>query len=144
MVSKRQQSKSPNRRNKKAVQPENEVVEILAKRYGGISLFMLVMLLLAAAIIFTGVKSALQVQQYHQDYKNLQLLKKQYLQLQIEHNRLMIEQQTFSATPQIAARAVAELNMYSPTVKDKIIVQPQAMSANAQSSEQVAQQGEAQ
>lgn len=138
MVSKKQQSDSV---KPTATQPESEVVEILSKRYGGISVFILVMLLLAAAIVATGVKSALQVQHYHQDYKNLQALKKQHLQLQIEHNRLMIEQQTFSATPQIAARAVAELNMHSPTVAEKIIIQPQAITADTQPPTTAAAQG---
>jgi cell division protein FtsL len=44
---------------------------------------------------------------------------------------LLIEQQTFSATPQIASRAVAELGMYSPTLKDKLIIQPGAPTALA-------------
>jgi cell division protein FtsL len=51
-------------------------------------------------------------------------MKKQERKLQVEHQRLLIEQQTFSATPQIASRAVAELGMYSPTLKDKLIIQP--------------------
>ena len=50
-------------------------------------------------------------------------MKKQQRKLQVEHQRLLIEQQTFSATPQIASRAVSELNMYSPTLKDKLIIQ---------------------
>ena len=45
---------------------------------------------------------------------------------EVRHQRLLIEQQTFSATPQIASRAVAELGMYSPTLKDKLIIQPAA------------------
>ena len=44
---------------------------------------------------------------------------------------MLIEQQTFSATPQIASRAVAELGMFSPTLKDKLIIQPGAAVAVA-------------
>ena len=51
-------------------------------------------------------------------------MKKQERKLQIEHQRLLIEQQTFSATPQIASRAVAELGMFSPMLEDKLIIQP--------------------
>ena len=73
-----------------------------------------------------GIKTAEGVQQYHQDYKTLQDMKKQERKLQVEHQRLLIEQQTFSATPQIASRAVSELGMFSPTLKDKLIIQPGA------------------
>lgn len=101
-----------------------DVGEILSKRFVGVNLFMVIMLVLAALIIGTGVKAAEQVQQYHQDYKVLQDMRKQYRKLQVEHQRLLIEQQTFSATPQIASRAVAELGMYSPGTNDKLILQP--------------------
>lgn len=124
----KQSSKQTNKRGYEHVEnhAENEVVELMSKRYGGISFYTMVMVLLAVAIIASGVVAAMQVQKYHEGYKDLQKMKKEYLQLQIEHNRLQIEQQTFSATPQIAARAVAELNMYSPTLKDKMIIQPTA------------------
>lgn len=125
---------------------ENEVVELMSKRYGGLSFYTVIMLILAVAIVVTGVVASTQVQQYHHGYKNLQKMKKEYLQLQIEHNRLQIEQQTFSATPQIAARAITELNMYSPTLKDKMIIQPQAKNndENAKQAEGTQAEGEAQ
>ena len=85
-----------------------------------------VLLLLAVAIVWSGIKTAEEVQQYHQDYKTLQDMKKQERTLKIEHQRLLIEQQTFSATPQIVSRAVAELGMYSPKLQDKMIIQPSA------------------
>lgn len=110
-------------------QSESDVGEILAKRFGGVSIYVVFMLLLAVAIVMTGVKAAEQVQQYHQDYKTLQDMKKQYRKLQVEHQRLLIEQQTFSATPQIASRAVAELGMFTPRLKDKLILQPSAAPA---------------
>lgn len=103
---------------------ELDVGEILSKRYGGISIYSVCILLLAAAIVWTGVRVAEQVQQYHQDYRVLQDMRKQHRKLEVEHQRLLIEQQTFSATPQIASRAVAELGMYSPGLNDKLILQP--------------------
>ena len=112
--------------NNAASDSEIDVGEALAKRFGGVSIYVVCMLLLAFAIIWTGVKASEQVQQYHQDYKTLQDMKKQYRKLQVEHQRLLIEQQTFSATPQIASRAVAELGMFTPTFKDKLILQPSA------------------
>jgi len=112
-----------NRRNSGSTNT-TDVGELFARRFGVVSIYVVVLLLLAAAIVWSGVKTAEGVQQYHQDYKTLQDMKKQERKLQVEHQRLLIEQQTFSATPQIASRAVAELSMYTPTLKDKLIIQP--------------------
>lgn len=103
-----------------------DVGELFVQRFNVVSIYVVLLLLLAGAILWSGVKTAENVQQYHQDYKILQDMKKQQRKLQIEHQRLLIEQQTFSATPQIASRAVSELGMYSPTLKDKLIIQPGA------------------
>ena len=100
--------------------------EVLVQRFSMVGIYVAVLLLLAAAIVWSGIKTAEAIQQYHQDYKALQDMKKQERTLQIEHQRLLIEQQTFSATPQIASRAVTELGMYTPTFKDKLIIQPGA------------------
>lgn len=35
---------------------------------------------------------------------------------------MLIEQQTFSATPQVTNRAVSELNMFYPNVSDRMII----------------------
>lgn len=101
-----------------------DVGQLFVRRFYVVSIYVMILLILAAAIVWTGIKTAESVQQYHQDYKTLQDMKKQERKLQVEHQRLLIEQQTFSATPQIASRAVAELGMYSPTLKDKLIIQP--------------------
>ena len=106
---------------RKAVSPD--IGEVFAQRFNVISIYVVLLLLLAVGIIWSGIKTAEGVQQYHQDYKTLQDMKKQQRKLQVEHQRLLIEQQTFSATPQIASRAFSELNMYSPTLKDKLIIQ---------------------
>ena len=108
-----------------------DVGELFVRRFNVVSIYVVVLLLLAAAIVWSGIKTAEEVQQYHQDYKALQDMKKQERKLQIEHQRLLIEQQTFSATPQIASRAVAELGMFSPALKDKLIIQPGAAVALA-------------
>ena len=111
--------------NRRAAMPPNtDVGELFVRRFNMVSIYVAILLLLAAAIIWSGIKTAEGVQQYHQDYKTLQDMKKQERKLQVEHQRLLIEQQTFSATPQIASRAVAELGMFSPTLKDKLIIQP--------------------
>ena len=118
--------------NRRAAMPPNtDVGELFVRRFNMVSIYVAILLLLAAAIIWSGIKTAEGVQQYHQDYKTLQDMKKQERKLQVEHQRLLIEQQTFSATPQIASRAVAELGMFSPTLKDKLIIQPGAAVAPA-------------
>lgn len=104
----------------------SDVGEMFVQRFSAVKIYVVVLLLLAAGIVWSGIKTAEAVQQYHQDYKTLQDMKKQQRKLQVEHQRLLIEQQTFSATPQIASRAVSELGMYSPTLKDKLIIQPGA------------------
>lgn len=104
--------------------PNTDIGELFVQRFSIVKVYVAILLLLAAAIVWSGIKTAESIQQYHQDYKALQDMKKQERTLQIEHQRLLIEQQTFSATPQIASRAVAELGMYTPTFKDKLIIQP--------------------
>ena len=116
-------SGKPTTRHKATSASATDVGEIFVQRFNIVSIYVLLLLLLASAIIWSGIKTAEGVQQYHQDYKTLQDMKKQQRKLQVEHQRLLIEQQTFSATPQIASRAVSELNMYSPTLKDKLIIQ---------------------
>ena len=118
--------------NRRAAMPHNtDIGELFVRRFNVVSIYVVVLLLLAVAIVWSGIKTAEGVQQYHQDYKTLQDMKKQERKLQVEHQRLLIEQQTFSATPQIASRAVAELGMFSPTLKDKLIIQPGAATAVA-------------
>ncbi len=117
-------SGKPNSR--RASSNHTDVGEMFAQRFSVVNIYVMVLLLLAAGVIWSGIKTAETIQQYHQDYKTLQDMKKQQRKLQVEYQRLLIEQQTFSATPQIASRAVAELGMYSPTLKDKLIIQPGA------------------
>ena len=111
--------------NRRAATPSNtDVGALFVRKFKISNIYVAILVLLAAGIVWSGIKTAEGVQQYHQDYKTLQDMKKQERKLQVEHQRLLIEQQTFSATPQIASRAVAELGMFSPTLKDKMIIQP--------------------
>ena len=115
-------------KNTNTASNDNDISDILSKRYGGISVYFVVMVLMAIAIISTAIRTAEQIQTYHQDYSVLQDMKRKQRKLQVEYQRLLIEQQTFSATPQIANRAVTELGMFSPSTQDKLIIQPVASS----------------
>ena len=98
------------------------ISEMLDTEYRGVSLYAVAMMLLVIAILWTGVSVVEQIQTYHQQYGELQKLKKQFRQLQMEHQRMLIEQQTFSATPQVTNRAVTELNMFYPNLSDRMII----------------------
>lgn len=74
------------------------ISEMLDTEYRGVSLYTVAIMLLVIAILWTGVSVVEQIQTYHQQYGELQKLKKQFRQLQMEHQRMLIEQQTFSAT----------------------------------------------
>ena len=98
------------------------ISEMLDTEYRGVSLYTVAMMLLVIAILWTGVSVVEQIQTYHQQYGELQKLKKQFRQLQMEHQRMLIEQQTFSATPQVTNRAVTEINMFYPNLSDRMII----------------------
>lgn len=95
-----------------------------------LSVYGLAMLVLIIMMLWTGVLIVEQVQDYHAQYGELQKLKREHRKLEIEHQRLLIEQQTFSATPQIAKRAVSELNMYYPQLSDRMILQSNPSNAS--------------
>lgn len=125
-------SGKPTQRRNTASAKNVDVSEIFVQRFNVVSIYVVLLLLLAIAIVWSGVRTVEGIQQYHQDYKTLQDMGRQQRKLQVEHQRLLIEQQTFSATPQIASRAVSELGMYSPTFKDKLIIQLAAPVASVQ------------
>lgn len=91
---------------------------------GMIGLCRLILGLLVAAIIWTGVSISVQTQAHHEAYRNLQKLKKELTAMQVEEQRLLIEQQTFSATPQVARRAVSELGMFFPAGDSRRVIAP--------------------
>lgn len=110
------------------VKPQSPLpAEFMATEYKGISLYTMAMMVLIGLILWTGIQAVQQVQAYHQQYGVLQHLTKDYRSLQVENQRLLIEQQTFSATPQIASRAVSELNMFYPKLSDRMIIQANAI-----------------
>lgn len=82
------------------------------------------MLALATAILLTASLTIIQTQKRHQAYNRLIELQKAQRQMQVEEQRLLIEQQTFSATPKVAQRAVNELGMFYPDERHRMVVAP--------------------
>lgn len=98
------------------------IADLLDSEYRGISLYTVTMILLVIAILWTGISVVEQIQTYHKSYNQLAKLKREFRQLQIEHQRMMIEQQTFSGTPQVTSRAATQLNMFYPDFSDRMII----------------------
>lgn len=118
-------TKSQSTQPKNSRTPEQmnaEIADLLARRFVGVRIFHILILLLVCAILWAGVRVVEQIYQYREDYKQLQTMKQEYKEMQIEYQRLLIEQQTFSATPKIASRAINELKMYYPKNQDKLIL----------------------
>mgnify|MGYP006401606865 FL=1 len=59
------------------------ISEMLDTEYRGVSLYTVAIMLLVIAILWTGVSVVEQIQTYHQQYGELQKLKKQFRQLQM-------------------------------------------------------------
>lgn len=92
---------------------------------------------LVVLVVFLAAKLSLQTQARHSTYYQLSAAKRDYHALKIEERRLLIEQQTYSATPSVAQRAVSELEMYYPSDKDRLVIAPPAPShANSSNSAQ--------
>lgn len=83
------------------------MINELLKRWGVTVL--LVILMVGSAMAVTH-----EVFLYRHEFKELQKVRQQREELDIEWGRLLIEQQTFGATAQIGGRAVMSLRMYSP------------------------------
>lgn len=81
---------------------------------------------LMVAIFWTGVSIVKQTQERHQLHFYLRELNLQMDELRTEQQRLLIEQQTFSATPQVAQRSVSELGMFFPTGDSRKVIAPQS------------------
>ncbi|UNU72668.1 cell division protein FtsL [Moraxella nasovis] len=84
----------------------------------------LVLGVLFVACLWAGASVARQTQEHHNAYRDLQKLKSEMIRLKIEEQRLLIEQQTFSSTPQVAQRATTELGMFFPTNDDRQVIVP--------------------
>lgn len=78
--------------------------------------------LLVLVVIITGIKNVEQTQKRHGVYRDLSAVKQAYRTMRIEEERLIIEQQTFSATSTVAQRAVTELGMFYPSETHRIVV----------------------
>ena len=80
----------------------------------------LVLAVLVVMIFATALGIVTQTQERHEAYIELQKRSRELNELKIEEQRLMIEQQTFSATPQVAQRAVSELGMFFRPMKTAV------------------------
>lgn len=77
---------------------------------------------LVVLVLVLAVHIVKQTQERHDTYRQLSQARQAYQSMQIEEARLIIEQQTFSATPQVAQRAVNELGMFYPVEKNRVVV----------------------
>lgn len=91
----------------------------------------LVLVILIGMIFATALGIVKQTQERHTTYIELQKLGRELNRLKIEEQRLLIEQQTFSATPQVAQRAVTELGMFFPANDNHRVITPNAQISNA-------------
>ena len=82
-------------------------------------------LLLIISVVGSAMLLAHQVFMYRQDFRALQQVQQARKQLDMEWGQLLIEQQTFGATPQIGSRAVMTLRMYSPPPAQTVILTSQ-------------------
>ncbi len=99
---------------------DSDLHEYATEQMSLVGLYRLIVGGLLLAILITGVMIAQQTQERHQTYQEITRLKRELAKMQVEENRLLIEQQTFSATPQVARRAVDELGMHYPTKKEQL------------------------
>lgn len=81
-----------------------------------------VLLVLGVAILVLAVLSVLQVQSRHDTYQELARSVREFNQMKLEEERLLLEQQTFSATPTVVERSVGELAMFYPDDKHRLVL----------------------
>ncbi len=87
-----------------------------------------VLAVLVVAILLTAILSIQQIQKRHEAYRTLQILKADLIKLKTEEHRLLIEQQTFSAAPEVFRRATTHLNMFLPNKENKEVISPKPTS----------------
>lgn len=92
---------------------------------GYIRIIQFILAVLLVIILLTAVLSIKQIQERHEAYRTLQVLKDELKKLKIEEHRLLIEQQTFSSTPEVAIQATNKLNMFFPDKDNKKVVAPE-------------------
>lgn len=81
-----------------------------------------VLLMIGIAILVLAVLSVLQVQYRHDTYQELARAVRDFNQMKLEEERLLLEQQTFSATPTVVERSVGELAMFYPDDKHRLVL----------------------
>ncbi len=84
--------------------------------------------LLAILLVSSAMGVAHQVFLYREEFKQLQTVRQQREQLDVEWGQLLIEQQTFGSTPQIGSRAVMSLRMYSPPPAQTVVLTTPSLS----------------
>lgn len=104
------------------------------------SVLRVILIILIMLIFWTALSIVKQTNERHQVHIDIRKLEIELAQLRTEEQRLMIEQQTFSATPQVASRAVSELGMFFPTGENRRVIAPSTV--QTQSSAQSDKQGE--
>ncbi len=118
--------------SQKRNRPILELQEKPVHSVGPVAIYRLILLVVVICILATSVAVSRQTQERHETYRTLQILKRDLATMQIEQERLLIEQQTFSATPQVAKRAVDELGMFFPSNHHKKIISPTYMGTEIQ------------
>ncbi|MDO4699814.1 MAG: cell division protein FtsL [Moraxella sp.] len=107
-------------------QPKQNLVQAAraqtADEVGLLRIFRFVVGVLVMAILLMGAMIVKQVNKRHESYRSLQSLKTELNKLQIEEQRLLIEQQTFGATSEVARRATTELNMRLPKKEERRVL----------------------
>lgn len=114
------------RENEKVLSKEDErlnFAEVFGVENHGGWVYAFIFGVIIVAVLGTAIGVVGQVQYYHREYKKLLVLQEEFRQLQIENQSLLLEQQTFSATPQMMNRAMNELGMFYPNVSDRIIIE---------------------
>lgn len=91
-----------------------------------IGIYWLVLAVLAVLILMTGASIALQSQERHRTYRELQVLKQRHAELKSEEQRLFIEQQTFGSTSEVVRLSVDKLGMFFPAKQNRHVISAQA------------------
>lgn len=99
---------------------DTDLQELTTEQINLTGLYQLIIGGLLIAILVTGVMTVLQTQERHKVYQEISRLKRELTIMKVEESSLIIEQQMFSSTPQVARLSVSELSMYYPTKKEQV------------------------
>lgn len=81
-----------------------------------------VLLVLVVVIVTSSVLISKQTYERHTVYNQLMQAREQAYELDIERQMLVVEQQTFSATPIVVKDAVSKLGMYYPNKEQRLTI----------------------